>query len=140
MKKFLISAVLLSFASFVYAQEKPEEYFKKGLQFANESKYDEAITNLKKAVELKPKYAESHLHLGVVLANKKQYDEAIKEIEAAVSQKPESITAHWLLAMLYEKKFLKDKAILEWQKVLDLHPKEEMKALAEKHLNRLKGK
>ena len=140
MKKLLVSIVLFAFVGAVYAEDKPVEFFKSGIKLANEGKYDEAIVDLKKAIELKPKYAESHLHLGVVYANKKQYDEATKELEAAKAEKPESITVHWLLAMLYDKKQLKDKAVEEWQKVLDLNPKEEMKALAEKHLVRLKGK
>lgn len=138
MKKLIAMIMIIGFSLCLYAEEKPEEYFKKGLVFANEGKYDEAIALLKKAIELKPKYAESHLHLGVLYANKKQYDEAIKEIEKAVEDKPDSIMCHWLLAMLYDKKQIKDKALEQWQKLLDLNPKDEMKEVAKKHIARLK--
>ena len=132
MNKLITVMLALCFSLVMFAQEKPEEYFKKGIAFSNEGRYEEAIEFMKKAIELKPKYAESHLHLGVVYANKKQYDESIKEIEKAVADKPESITAHWLLAMLYDKKQMKEKALAEWQKVLNLNPKDEMKELAKK--------
>jgi len=138
MKKLSAFIFVMAFSFAILAQEKPEDYFKKGLSFANEGRYDEAIELMKKAIELKPKYAESHLHLGVVYANKKQYDEAIKELKLAEIDKPESVTVHWLLAMLYDKKQQKDKALAEWQKVLDLKPRDEMKEVAEKHIARLK--
>lgn len=140
MNKILSVLALLFFSAVMFAQEKPETYFMEGLKLANESKYDEAIEKLKKAIELKPKYAESHLHLSVVYANKKNYDAAIKEVELAIADKANSVTAHFLYAVLCEKKQLNAKAVEEWQKILDLRPKPEMKELAEKHLKKLKGK
>jgi len=139
MKRFTAILLLFVLPFLVLSQEKAEDYFKRGVENANKGKYDEAISDLKKALEISPKYAEYHFNLGVVYANKKQYDDAIKELEIAVSINQENIYGHYLLAMLYDKKKMKDKAIAEWVKVLNLNPDAELKSLAEKHIKRLKG-
>lgn len=136
MKKLIISLLLISVT--VYCEETAEDYFNRGLDFANKGKYDEAIANLKKALELSPKYAELHFNLGIVYANKKEYDNAIKELEDAININPDNIYSHYVLAMLYEKKKLNDRATEEWEKVLKLNPTKELKEVAEKHLKRLR--
>ena len=133
----IILFLLISAAVF---SQTPDESFKKGVDCANKGKYDEAISEMKKALEASPLYAEYHLNLGVVYANKKEYDEAIKEGELAAKARPDSITTFYLLGMLYEKKNNNEKALASWQRVLELNPRETMKELAEKHVKRLKDK
>jgi len=134
MGKIIIMVLLLTVIAF---GETAEEYLKKGMEYANKGKYDEAISEMKKGIDLDPLDAEVHLNLGVVYANKKDYDTAIIEIEESVKLKSDDVLAHYVLAMLFEKKKDYGRAGEEWKKVLKLNPLEEMKNLAEKHIKRL---
>lgn len=136
MKK--IALVLLLMAGLAYCEEKAEDLIKKGLDNANNGKYDEAIENLKKAIDLDPKKTEAHFNLGVVYANKKDYDNALKEMEETLKINSGNVNAHYIMAMIYEKKKDKEKALAEWGKVTSSGPEKTMKEVADKHSKRLK--
>ncbi|OGF48760.1 MAG: hypothetical protein A2231_13285 [Candidatus Firestonebacteria bacterium RIFOXYA2_FULL_40_8] len=138
MKKIIL--MLLVLPAVLLCAERAKETFKQGVELANQGKYDEAIVILKLVLEYGSLDADVHLNLAIVYANKKEYSEAIKEAELAAKAKPGSITTFYLLGMLYEKKNDNAKALSAWQRVLELNPREVMKELAEKHVNRLKVK
>ena len=59
-----------------------------------EGKIDEAEKSYKKAIELKPDYAEAHYNLGVALENLGRLDEAEKSYKKAIELKPDFPEAH----------------------------------------------
>ncbi|MFH1074256.1 MAG: tetratricopeptide repeat protein [Candidatus Firestonebacteria bacterium] len=139
MKKMILVLLLLPVVFYCDNKAKARETFKQGVELANKGKYDEAIVMLKLVLEYGSLDADVHLNLAIVYANKKQYDEAVKEAELAAKAKSDSLTTYYLLGMLYEKKNDNEKALSAWQRVLELKPRETMKELAEKHVQRLKG-
>lgn len=74
------------------------------LVYYDEQKYDEAIAEFKKAVELNPNLAEAHYNLGVVYLTKELFDEAIAEFKRAIDIAPEFAPAHNNLAIIYYSK------------------------------------
>ncbi|MFP4081517.1 MAG: tetratricopeptide repeat protein [Candidatus Aminicenantes bacterium] len=78
--------------------------FKKGTALAEQKKIDEAIQEFRKAVELKPDFAEAYLNLGVLLFNKKKDDEAEKALLKALELKPEESMTKNILAEIYFEK------------------------------------
>ncbi|MEI7904547.1 MAG: tetratricopeptide repeat protein [Candidatus Firestonebacteria bacterium] len=135
----ILSIIVVLFATALFA-ETADECFKKGVEQANQGHYGNAISQLKRALELSPGFAEYHLNLGIVYANDKKYDSAISEVEASVKMNPNNGMAYYVLAMLYEKKRIRDKAIEAWGNVLRFNPSDDLKETATKHLKRLKEK
>lgn len=64
----------------------------------------EAGDLLRKAVELKPDWADPHYQLGLLYEDQSLPDEAIREYQIAVRLQPNLATAHYRLAQLYRKK------------------------------------
>ncbi|MCK4827006.1 tetratricopeptide repeat protein, partial [bacterium] len=56
-----------------------------GSYYLNNERYDDAITHLKKAVELHPRRGEARLFLGMAYYRNKLYAKAIKELEFSLT-------------------------------------------------------
>jgi tetratricopeptide (TPR) repeat protein len=56
---------------------------------------------LKKAVALRPGFADAHFQLGLLYSDKRQTANAVREFEAAIQLRPDLKAAHYRLAQLY---------------------------------------
>jgi tetratricopeptide (TPR) repeat protein len=65
---------------------------------------NEAIAHYRKAVELKPGFAEAHFNLGVALADRGQVEEAIAHYQKALEIKPDFVDARRNLEALRSKR------------------------------------
>lgn len=70
----LIGALFLSVSS-VYA-ETAEEYYNRGIANLDQGNYDEALSDLTKAIEINSNYAEAYYNRGTAYAEKEEYDKA----------------------------------------------------------------
>ena len=93
-------------------------------------KNDEAITQFKRSIALKPGSAEAHNNLGVALDEKHDLDGAIAEYREALRLKPEDAEAHYNLGIALRDKHDLDGAMAECREALRLKPH-----LAEAHNN-----
>jgi tetratricopeptide (TPR) repeat protein len=59
---------------------------------------------LRKAIKLKPDWADAHYQLGLLYEDQAVLNDAIREYQAAVRLQPSLATAHYRLAQLYKKK------------------------------------
>lgn len=145
-KIFLILLFLIFSLNFIWAQITDETgeqgeaaiYFKKGLELANKGQYDQAIIELQKALELNINDAQAKSVLGTIYAYKNMDTEAIKTLKEALKLNPKLAIAHYTLGMIYEKKSLFKEAINEWTQFMELTSNEDLRKLAQKHLERLK--
>jgi tetratricopeptide (TPR) repeat protein len=90
-------------------------YDKKGL-------LDEAITELKKSLIIKPDSAEAHTNLGVAYFKKSMLAEAISEHKNAIAINPGFADAYTNLGIAYGRKGLFDEAIAELKQSLACYP------------------
>jgi Tfp pilus assembly protein PilF len=139
MKMKLVSAFLLTFLFFIicvrviFPQQPTAEslrtaakahYFNgKGLE--QKGKYDEAITELKKALEIEPNFAKGHLMLGVCYFDKNMFQETIKECKKSILlglDKMNMAIAHHNLGAAYFKIGMVKEAELEFKQALQLNP------------------
>ena len=74
--------------------DKIERYFQEGIACIESGQYDKAIEPLRKAIKLKPDYAEAHNNLGVVYHKLKLYEQAIDSYKEAIKIKPDFADAH----------------------------------------------
>ena len=72
-----------------------------GMSNAKINKYEDAIINYKKAIELSPDNATTFFHLGILYHDLNQYNEAIKSYKKAIAINPTYIDAIFNIAYAY---------------------------------------
>jgi len=65
--------------------KNPAYYFALGQISLNQKKSDEGLKFIKKAIEMKPNWANAHYQLGIMYANNRDMKNATKELETALS-------------------------------------------------------
>jgi len=78
-----------------------EEHFGNSLMLYGQDKYEEAIEELKKVVELDPSFADAHLAMGHALQKLKRLPEAAKAIKKAIEIYPQDPMYHTSLSTVY---------------------------------------
>lgn len=95
----------------------------KGVQFDNEGKYDQAIIEFNKAIEINPKYADTFNRRGLVYSNLKKYEQAINDYTAAIQLNPKYTDAYNNRGVVYFELDQSDKAISDYTKAIEIDPK-----------------
>ena len=90
---------------------------------AQKGRYEEAIVQWKKALELNPGEASVHLNLGVALARAGKADDAIEEYRKALEINPNDAEVYYRLGMSLADMGRFDEAIANYQKGLELRPR-----------------
>jgi Tfp pilus assembly protein PilF len=83
---------------------------------------DEAISEFRETIRLKPESVQAHNNLGNALGQKGALDEAIAEFREAIRLKPESVEAHNNLGAALGQKGALDEAIAEFREAIRLKP------------------
>ena len=97
-----------------------KRYFNRGLAFSRQKRYQEAIFEYQKAIEINPKYAKAHYNLAGVFKQLQQYDQAIYQYEKAIKANTDYAKAHYKLGiMLYELEEF-SKALIPLEKAIEL--------------------
>gem|GEM_PF-2896819 len=120
--------VLLSALKLVSCDYKPppktfKDYVVRGEFLTNTGRFDEAIENYRKALEIEPESAVVYLRLGQALGLQGKLDQAIENYAKALSRDPKLSFAYfeWGRALQSQGKF--DEAIEKYQKVTEVAPK-----------------
>ena len=92
---------------------------------------DEAIAQYRKALEIKPDYAEAHYNLGIALAGRGQIDEAIDHYRKALEIKPDYAKAHYNLGVALADVGRPNEALEHLQTALGLATAQNNMALAD---------
>ncbi|MEK6559787.1 MAG: tetratricopeptide repeat protein, partial [Planctomycetota bacterium] len=130
----LIWIFLLIFCIIAGCGSKADHHNKQGLIFYNKRKYDEAIVEFKKALELNPRHYDAHFNLGAAYSSKNMPDESILELRKAVDVDPNEPKAHYNIAFAYMLKEKVADAISEYQKAIELFAARKDKKEAEGYL------
>jgi len=81
---------------------------------------DEAVQEMKKALELEPASLVMNTFMGATLYYAGRYDEAIDQCRRTIEMDPNFVVAHWHLGLAYEQKQVFDAAIEEFQRAISL--------------------
>ncbi len=81
---------------------------------------DEALQEMKKALELEPASLVMNTFMGATLYYAGRYDEAIDQCRKTIEMDPHFAVAHWHLGLAYEQKQVFDAAIEEFQRAISL--------------------
>jgi tetratricopeptide (TPR) repeat protein len=79
----------------------PGVYNNLGNTLSRMGRYDEAASNMKKAIELRPDKVEYYFNLGNILGLAERYEEAAPYFEATIKLEPGNVRAYKLLGITY---------------------------------------
>lgn len=99
---WIITIILLALSiNLGCAQKKDAKvYFDRAMELKTSS-ISQAIGELKKAVEINPKYTEAHYQLGLLYHHSKLFDEALKEYKMVQKLDPEFPKLHYVFGALF---------------------------------------
>ena len=83
---------------------------------------DRAIASYRRALELKPDFADAHYNLGIALKDQGALDQAIASYRRALELRPDFAAAHNNLGAAFKEQGKLDEAIACYRRVLDLRP------------------
>jgi tetratricopeptide (TPR) repeat protein len=108
------------------AEEKRKEaleIYKLGERYSNQGRWDEAIKQYRKALNLDPDLAEAHLNLGwSYVMKRRDYDLALQETLEAIRLKPDLFLGYRNLWWIYRLQKRFDKALETLKKAIQLEP------------------
>jgi tetratricopeptide (TPR) repeat protein len=108
------------------------DYSDRGVTYAKQGRYDRAISDFNKALELDPTYAWAYHNRGLAYADgKKDFDRAIADYNKALEINPRYFDAYFGRGYAYRVKGDYDKAISDYSEALDINPR-----FAEAYYNR----
>lgn len=100
-------------------------YLSLGNTLGDKNQLDLALAAFEKAIQLRPKYSQTHLGAGWVYLRMDKADPAIMELEEAVRLNPRETEAWLLLGEAYYKKDNSEKALQALNTALSLNPNDE---------------
>lgn len=83
---------------------------------------EQAITEMRKAIDLCPDFADLRVRLGNLLTESNRRDEALAQYEQAVRIKPDYLQARIHLGIAYHKKGRRNDAVACWRAVVEKDP------------------
>lgn len=87
-----------------------------------DSKLDEAIYQLRRAVALAPEYADAYYNLGIALAKRGDFAEAVDQYRTVLKLKPSYPNIHRFLAVALAGSGQLDEAIKQYRTALEIDP------------------
>jgi Flp pilus assembly protein TadD len=116
------------------AESDPEKLNQQGMALYDQERYDEAIHQFLKAVELNPQNAVYHANLAVAYHDNNMPDQALDAYKQAIALDPKDTTSRLNLGHLYSSLEDKDNARDCYQQVIALAPESEDAAEARQAL------
>lgn len=104
---------------------KAKHHFVKGNDFAGREKYEEAVPEYNKAIDLHPQYTEAYFRRGYALLSLKEYEKAISDFNKALDLSPKYANAYFNRASAKAELKRYDDAIQDYTTYIHIKPKDE---------------
>jgi len=101
---------------------KEESYLYRGIEYFIIEEYDEAVKNLRRAIKLRPKYAEALFYLGNAHYHKGEYNRAINDYTKAIKLNPKDVIVFNNCGCAYVSILDYDRAMKIYNKALKIEP------------------
>jgi tetratricopeptide (TPR) repeat protein len=121
------------------APSSAAQHYQTGLAYERLGRYEEAYTELQLAFALDPDNTSGAVALGVVASRLGRFDIAQRTLERSVALDANSVASYYHLALLYEKKGMTDRALDAWHRFVSLSQDEQLKTVAQKHIQHLEN-
>ena len=97
-------------------EKYPGPFLNLGILLMEQNQVQEAISYIRKAIEISPEESRSHEELGKAYSRLNELEEAQQELEKAVALAPDIASGHFMLGQVYRKRGLTEKARLELER------------------------
>lgn len=97
-------------------------YLNRGMENIKKKAYNTALSDLSRAIELNPKFAESYLNRGIVFENLKEFDKAILDFNYAIVLQPGYAEAYYNRGHVFKTRRKFDLAIADYLKTVEFEP------------------
>ncbi|MEW6607162.1 MAG: DUF2723 domain-containing protein [bacterium] len=99
-------------------------YNNRSCKYLDIGKYDKAIIEAEKAIEVKPDFIDAHCTLAVIYKEKGEYNKAIKKVKEILKINPYYVNAHILLGSIFEIQGKIFNAIKEYKIIMKIYSKD----------------
>lgn len=103
-------------------QTIPQAYINRGIIFASEKKYEEAMNDYNFAIRIEPRFSKAYNNRGGLLRTLKRYEEAITDFNKAIELQPDYVIALNNRGLLMNITQRYDQAVLDFSKAIKLKP------------------
>ena len=106
-KRYIVSIVMAAalLVGFAGCTRNPDaakrKYVESGMKYMDEKKYDSAVIQFKKALQIDPRYSEAYYQLGEAELAQKHWAAAFKNFSVAIDQDPNNVKAHLALGTMW---------------------------------------
>ena len=106
-KRYIVSIVMAAalLVGFAGCTRNPDaakrKYVESGMKYMDEKKYDSAVIQFKKALQIDPRYSEAYYELGQAELAQKHWAAAFKNFSVAIDQDPNNVKAHLALGTMW---------------------------------------
>lgn len=126
---FVSAVILVSVPGFRLLSQQPTpaqaevpRFFRAGQQAMQSGRFDTAITEFRKVLELQPGLVEAQVNLGLAYNARGDYALAVSELSRAASKRPDLLPADLFLGLSYMKLGSAGKAIPALRRALSIDP------------------
>jgi len=113
---------LWSYVVSVFPDRVSFPHYNLGNIYNQQGFFDQAISEYKRALAIRPDFEDTLNNLGVAYMRKGNFDEAIAEYKKALAINPDSANAYYNLGTVNAKRGLMNKAISQLKKAITLNP------------------
>ena len=106
-------------------------YYNRGLVYQNQKKWDLAVADYNKAIQINPEYAQAYNNRGNLYYYQKKWDLAVADYNKAIQINPEVAQAYNNRGLLYKNQKQWDLALADYNKAIQINP-----SLAQAYYNR----
>ncbi len=124
MKKYIFIVFLLP--HLIWAQQTADQYFNKGYDHALEGKFNEAVAQYSKALELNPNYANAYYNRGWVYYQLTNYTDCVRDMSKVIAYDDTFQPAYMMRGTAYYSLQFYQKAFADYQKAVELNPKDKI--------------
>ena len=105
----------------VTEEDKAEAYYNRGISKYRQGKYEEALVDHDKAIDLNPQYAEAYNNRGNTKADLQRYEEVLADYDKAIELDPQYANAYFNRGKTKHKQGRYEEAIKDYDKALELN-------------------
>jgi len=98
-------------------------YYNRGLEYMNENKMDQALTDYNKAIELKPNYTEAYVNRGNIMRGNQKNVDALNDYNKALAVNPNFSKAYFNRGILYMNEQRFEESLSDFSKAIELNPR-----------------
>jgi tetratricopeptide (TPR) repeat protein len=103
-------------------QDSAEVHYITGMELSRQGREEEAISQYREALRLRPDFAEAHNNWGVALAGSGRLDEAVAQYREALRIKPDLAEARQDLGLALVREGRLDEAIVQFREAVKIKP------------------